>query len=211
MKYLKTNYFSKDNFIVGYEILNGNIYVNYASLKESEAIPYNAQEEIRIIKQMKEQVIAIKKELTNLQEKVKQKVTKTSLLIIPIVTLLTIQLMKMGLNKQFLETFYNITLVIFLYYLVVSSVYIKKYQEIKNDLKKHLYFLENEDIIQKNLNNNFNLVQTLSIKTEEIIISRGTTSAFYNQLLLNLSDVSEIPLEDLEKIVDYQNQKLLLK
>ena len=165
----------KKDFILHYEIINNYIYISKADGK-IEIKKYYKEEEIKILEKMKNQVLNSKEFSTTLNQKfetfIKLFLDESLLLTMFIVTILS-------LGLPIIPTI--IGFITFPIVMSLTGLKLGKYTKLRNDLKKNLLFLKNEDNLNPILRKNTELLKE---KTNNFSFTLNTINDIsYKQLI----------------------------
>ena len=165
----------KKDFILHYEIINNYMYISKADGK-IEIKKYSKEEEIKILEKMKNQVLNSKEFSTTLNQKfetfVKLFLDESLLLTMFIVTILT-------LGLPIIPTI--IGFITFPVIMTLTGLKLGKYTKLRNDLKKNLLFLKNEDNLNPILRKDTELLKE---KTNNFSFTLNTINDIsYKQLI----------------------------
>ena len=165
----------KKDFILHYEIINNYMYISKADGK-IEIKKYSKEEEIKILEKMKNQVLNSKEFSTTLNQKfetfIKLFLDESLLLTMFIVTILS-------LGLPIIPTI--IGFITFPIVMSLTGLKLGKYTKLRNDLKKNLLFLKNEDNLNPILRKNTELLKE---KTNNFSFTLNTINDIsYKQLI----------------------------
>ena len=165
----------KKDFILHYEIINNYMYISKADGK-IEIKKYSKEEEIKILEKMKNQILNSKEFSTTLNQKfetfVKLFLDESLLLTMFIVTILT-------LGLPIIPTI--IGFITFPVVMTLTGLKLRKYTKLRNDLKKNLLFIKNEDKLNPILRKDTELLKE---KTNNFSFTLNTINDIsYKQLI----------------------------
>ena len=156
MKNYSLNKKEAEIFILNYIILNNFIIVNYAN-GNVITMPYSTQKEKNILEKMRHQVLDCGEFYSILKNKFK---IVSKLLVYEVIIFVSLlAAIVITPNPALVFVIVSIfSLVIGISFTLYKVLY---YQKLRNDIKKHLLFLDNEDYLNLILRNNKNIRQNL--------------------------------------------------
>lgn len=183
MRYYKNKNTKSEIFIEEYKIENSEIIIRLAS-GEDYIVPYNKENEKKILLIMEKQVReAYYKPFSTLD--------KINFITLPVST--TIELIGMMNNNKLFD---KILLGALAFCDVCYIIKLFGYFNVKYDLKRNRYFLENKDYINDNFKPTSNMMIGLSNKKQNQILENNL-----DEDIFDINKISNYSLGDLKKIV----------
>jgi len=213
MKDYTLNFNELKMFILNYEIKNDEIIINYADELKS-IIPYSLENEEKILKKMKEQVINAVASKNKIKSKINTSYNLSILYLLLIVFNLLI--LNEGISESIslsviLTIYSSIMAIVNITSLITNSIK-------KKDIDKHFEFLNHEDNINQYIKENKDILVNVNNKTKEIL-----KPIIKEKHKVNLNDIDKVDYNDLTKIIndikyindsninDSKNSKVLIK
>lgn len=189
MKDYSLNLEDSKTFVLNYIVINNQIMVRFAN-GEGYFIPYNAENEVKLLKRMKTQVLQ-SDEFMNKQEKRFSRSWKWAILSASIIALDIISLASGNSAVPVLSGICASWFVFEIYNMVDSKRNIK-------DINKNKMLLNNEERLNEKVKENYNVLAYTDRETKEIVHSTPI-----DQPVFTLNSIDKIKYEELKRILDY--------
>lgn len=175
------------SFILHYEVINAFIYITYGDGR-IDVKSYSIEEEKRILKKMKNQVLNSKNFLVDLNYKF-EIFFKLLLDEILLLTMFIVTIISIGL--PYFSTI--IGLLIFPIIMGFTSYKLNGYKKLRKDIKKNLLFVKNEDNLNIIIRNSPEVINKLRDK----VLTKSS-----NKFVFTLNTIDRIKYEELQQIYD---------
>lgn len=176
------------DFILNYEIVDNDINVNYAD-GESKSIAYSIDEEKAILERMKEQVLNSKALLADTNAKFdifcKLFMDEMLLLVMFIISVFSVGMPLMAIIMG---------LGIFSGAIGLTSYKVRKYHKLRNDIRKHWLFLDNEDCLNGVIRNNPEVARSLDDRLRSKVLNEDKGMTF------SLNTIGDIGYRELKQV-----------
>lgn len=192
---------NSENFILNYRIVNDEIMVNFSSIngKNKYSVPYTIENEKKILKKMKQQVLTTSNLNIYSYEKILKLKNKlkwgfiflglSGLFVSPYIFGIA------NLNNH-IKVFLDSLIIILNLYKFISSA--TEYIDFKiklKDFSKNSLFLENENCLNNALKSNKSILLGTNVKVEDLTSNDNNT-------LFNINNIDKIKLKELKQIIE---------
>jgi len=182
-------------FILNYIVLNNQLIINYAD-GNIQYIPYSIENEKNILNAMKYQILNSKRFVNLLNQKfeifLKLFLDELLLFILLIIASFNMQLISSIVGFSILTSVIGLT-----------GYKLFKYNNIRNDIKKHLLFISNEDDLNIGIRNNPELVRGLDDKLKGKVLSKES-----NNFLFTINTIDKMKYDELKRVYKYVDQDI---
>lgn len=175
-------------FILSYKIIDDTIVITKAD-NSIEILQFSLQNEQSVLERMKEQVIRAKAFFKNINIYFE---IFSKLLLNEITLLVMFLVMKFSIGIALLPTIMG--LVIFSTIMSITIYKLSKYRCLRDDIKKNLLFLNNEDCLNLAIRSNPKATEELPTRLKDKILSNDTSRPF------TLNTIDKIKYRELKQI-----------
>ena len=202
MKDYSLNLEESKKFILNYEIEEAtkNLIINLAS-GEKYPVPYTIENEKKILKKMKEQVLNSDKSRIKIEKNIKH---NWKYLIFDILMIVfNVFNIKMGCTISPKGS--AIFAAMFMIFTIIRTVYMIESKKTIKDINKQQMFLENEELLNEKIMSNSNILLNTNEKTKDIVISNKNDMFYSNKKkkkVFNLNNIDKIKYKEIEKMLE---------
>jgi len=190
MKDYSQNYEDSKKFILGYDIVEGDIVIKFSN-GEKYVVPNNEKNIEIILKKMEEQVNKVDEEKFISRKKTNIKISIGCVILLVLSTVGLASTMQIeGLEIAKITMFYLPTIATIP---VIGNIIVQN-NKIK-DLQKNKRFMSIKDEINQKVRNNENMLVKTSNKTKNIVLETPE-----NKEVFNINSFNYVPFRDLEQI-----------
>lgn len=189
------------HFILNYIIIGNTIIVYYAN-DDVDTFDYSIEKEKEILKKMKYQVISSKSFYKGLNTKFE------IFLKLFINEILLFVMFIIGSMNMKLAIIPNIVGAILLpISMIITGYTLNKCNKIRNDFKKHLLFLSNEDGLNNVIRNDMNATKGLDEKLRRKVFNDESNNFKFN--INTIDDIEYKELREVYRYIDNRNKSLV--
>lgn len=196
MKNYSLNKMMEQDFILNYVIVGDKIIINYAN-GDVDTLGYSIENEKNILNKMKYQVLNSKhfSSFLNYKFEIFLKLFMDVMLLF-VLFIITFFVAEMSYITALLG------MSIFSVSIALTGYKLNSYQKLRNDIKKQLLFLKNEDNLNLVIRNNPEVIRKLNSKICEKVITNES-----NNFRFTLNTIDRMEYKELKQVYGYVEEK----